>query len=199
MALRARWKQHASRISELSPLSHVASGTGPSAATARPQASRREILWWIWAFPLAFVVHDGEEALSIVLQGGYREGEQTASLSVTQALAGIGFELTAVVVLALLVSYGRWPGWLFGVYVGVIAGWTLHGVGHLLAGAAAPSYVMGVVTALPACVAHGSLTLARFYRAGLLGGRRLIGSGVLGVFISVMAVELAHVYGRLVS
>jgi hypothetical protein len=81
----------------------------------------------------------------------------------------------------------------------VLGGWTLHGLVHLATGMSGDGYAFGVVTALPAAVVYGVLTLWRMY-----ADRMLTRAGMLlalggGAVVAPPLILLAHLFGRLVG
>jgi Protein of unknown function with HXXEE motif len=180
-----------SKDSKDSKDSGSSSARAPAPASSAPSASAR---WWIWGLPLAFVVHDGEEALVAVRAGELRS--LAAPLTVSQALAAICFELALFWLLAVLAAWSARPGWpmrLFGVALG---GYTLHGLGHLAAGLAGRGYAFGVVTALPAVVVYGCLALYRLRAEGLLSPRELGACLGASAVLGGPFILLAHLVGK---
>jgi hypothetical protein len=171
-------------------------------ATVRAAPSVRHRLdiarWWIWGLPISFLVHDGEEAIFIVNEGGlFRDGELI--LTTSQALAAMGLELTGLSLLALAAARAARPGWAVRAFTVMLAAWTLHGLAHLASGVAADGYALGVVTAVPACLAYGVLALHRLLADGLIDQRWLIGALVGGAALAPPLLMLVHAFGRLVA
>jgi hypothetical protein len=152
---------------------------------------------WMWGFIPAFLIHDGEEAGYIIKHGGLTEFGMWQTTA--ENLSGILFELTVGWLLILFATRAARPGWTMRVYAAFVAGWTLHGVMHLVEGVAGHGYVLGSVTALPCAVVYGALTLAVVYRDGLLERRWLLLALLPGSLTALALILAAHGYGSLIG
>ncbi|MFJ2811022.1 HXXEE domain-containing protein [Kitasatospora sp. NPDC087271] len=168
--------------------------------------ARVDARWWIWGLPLSFAVHDGEEAVAIVLDGGLDQGG--IRFTVAQSLTAILAEFAVVWALTLFADRalraghtGRTGpgGWALDAYAALLGGWTLHGLHHIYLGLSGSGYPLGVITALPAVVLYGALTYAALLRAGLLDRRRTVLSLIAGAPAAVLLVAAALTFGRLTS
>lgn len=153
---------------------------------------------WIWGLLPAFVIHDGEEAIHIALSDGLFRGDRLV-LTTSQALAGIVMEFTVGWLVVLAATRSARPGWPIWIFAALTAGWTAHGLGHLVAGTVSDGYVMGVITALPFAFTYGVLALCRLYRVGLLSKRALLISAPVGLAAAWPLIMIAHAFGRMVS
>ena len=152
---------------------------------------------WIWGFPLAFLVHDGEEALAILRAGELRS--LGAPLSVTQGLAAIVFELALFWLAAVLAVWSGRPGWPMRVFGTLLAGYTLHGFVHLAAALALPGYVFGAITALPAVIVYGVLALYRMHADRMLTRRELATGVIASALLGGPFLYVVHAIGKVLG
>src|SRR5262249_14434295 len=152
---------------------------------------------WMWGFLAAFAVHDGEEALVIIRHGGMRAYGHWESTS--QSLAGILFEFALGWVLVLLATRTARPGWAVRALAILLGGWTLYGLVHLATGITGDGYTFGVVTALPAAVVYGLLTLWRMYADRLLTRAEILLAFGGGAVVAAPLILIAHLFGRLAA
>lgn len=152
---------------------------------------------WMWGFLLAFLVHDGEEALSIIRSGGLQALGRWETPA--QSLAGITLEFTLGWVLLLLAARSTRPNWTTWSFAVLIGGWTVHGLVHLGSGILVSGYTLGVVTAVPACVVYGAVTLQRMVADRLLTRRAVALCLIAGPPVAALLIVTAHMFGRLVA
>jgi hypothetical protein len=153
--------------------------------------------WWIWGLPIAFIVHDGEEVIATL-----RDGELQsigAPLTVSQALAGILFELALLWLVSVLAVWSGRPGWPMRIFAVALCGYTLHGVVHVVAGVVGTGYVFGATTALPAVVVYGCLALYRLHADKLLSRREILGALLVSAVLGGPFIYLVHVVGRVIG
>ena len=162
------------------------------ASSSSPIARR-----WMWGFLLAFLVHDGEEALSIIRSGGLQALGRWETPA--QSLAGVTLELTLGWVLLLFAAHAARPNWATWSFAVLIGGWTVHGLVHLGSGILASGYTLGVVTAVPACVVYGAVTLQRMVADQLLSRRAGALCLIAGAPGAALLIVAAHLFGRLVA
>jgi len=163
--------------------------------------------WALWGLPLAFLVHDGEEAIYLAARGyGVTALFTGAQTTVAESLAAMGVELTLIVVVTWLAwrQTNRRPtatarsGATY-VFAVLLAAWTMHGLIHLGGAAFAGGYAMGAITAIPACLGYGGWALSQLYRLGLVGRTWLAAAPVLGIVAFVPLLGIAHELGRLLG
>ncbi|NUP47097.1 MAG: HXXEE domain-containing protein [Catenulispora sp.] len=177
----------------------TAPGTLPTRQSARtaPPALSTPTRLWMWGWILSFLIHDGEEALYIVRNGGLKEFGVFQTTA--QCLAGILFELmlgTLAVLAATRPTRAPWAMPLFGL---LMWGWTLHGVMHLGQAISGHGYTFGSVTAGPVVVAYGALMLIRLYRDRLMSLRQLPLAVLGGAVLGALFVYSAHQYGSILG
>jgi Protein of unknown function with HXXEE motif len=169
----------------------------PATSTSDSARASTSTRWWMWGLLPAFIIHDGEEALYILLHHGSQQFGRWETP--VQSLAGIAAEFTLGWMLTLAAVRAARPGLAMRLYAGLLAGWTLHGVAHLVDGLTHDGYAFGAVTALPACVAYGTVTLRRIYADRLLSRGWLLVAAVGGVAAALPLIYAAHRYGWLIA
>jgi hypothetical protein len=153
--------------------------------------------WWIWGLPIAFIVHDAEEVLVTVRAGELRSiGEP---LTVSQALASIFFELALFWLVSVLAVWSARPGWRMRFFGLALAGYTLHGLVHLVGGLFGRGYVFGAATALPAVLTFGCLAMYRLWVDGLLSIKELLGCLAASAVLGGPFLMLVHQVGRAIG
>lgn len=166
----------------------------------------RHPFWAIWGLPLAFLVHDGEEAAYLAARGkGVIALFTRVQTTVAESIAGITFEFIVVLMVTLLTwqqvqraTAAARPRFVY-VFAVLLAAWTFHGLVHLGGAIIERAYVMGAFTAIPACLGYGGWALYRLYRAGLVSRSWLVASPVIGIAAFVPLLGIAHEVGRLVG
>lgn len=158
---------------------------------------------WLWLGPVAFLVHDAEEWLTLgpwLAANGARlpAGAQRVFAPVTPQ----GFALGVLVLLAGFVAVtahgvqraraGRraWP-WL------VVAGaFVANGLTHAAQALVLRGYVPGLVTALGVSVPYGWAAARAYRRAGLASWRQLALAGAAGLLLQAPLALAALLAGR---
>jgi hypothetical protein len=151
----------------------------------------------MWGWILSFLIHDGEEVLSITRHGGFKEFGTFQTT--TQCLTGMLFELTLGCLALLAAARSARPSRPMTLFGLLIWGWTLHGVMHLVQAVSGHGYTFGSATAGPIVVAYGALTLTRLYREHLMNRRWLPLAVPTGAILGTLLVYSAHQYGSLLG
>ena len=152
---------------------------------------------WIWSFPLAFIVHDGEEAIATVQAGQLKSFG--APLTVSQGLAAICFELALFWSISVIAVWSGGRGWPMRIFGALLTGYTLHGAVHLAAAFVTTGYAFGAITALPAVTAYGCLALYRLHADRLLTRRDIAGGGLASALLGLPFIFLVHEIGKLIG
>lgn len=144
---------------------------------------------WIWAGPVAFVVHDAEELATIA---PWLAAHRTMLPSVAQPLAGVtpsGFAISiGVLLLGFLLAAARGAqqarrGRRSVLWLVVWGAFVANGATHVAQAAWFGSYVPGLVTAVVVSLPYG-IGMARVYRrAGLASTRELLAAAGFGLLI----------------
>jgi hypothetical protein len=178
-----------------------------------PEALERRAAPHLWLLPLAFLLHDGEELLTmprwlaahrapLAELGAHAPlvRELTASLATTPVQVGIAIaSLGALFVLftAMAARPGRRRFWYFG-YLALLGGFTLHALTHLAQALLFGGYVPGLVGAMVVIPPTSGYLYSRLFRAGLQPRSAMIAAG-LGLALLVPAALAAHALGRLLG
>lgn len=189
---RSSTREASPRAPGTSDASGICDTSDTSAGSPRLSATTR---LWMWGWVLSFLIHDGEEALSIVRHGGFKEFGVFQTTA--QCLAGILFELMVGALAILAAVRSARAGWTMTLFGLLMWGWTLHGVMHLVQAVSERGYTFGSVTAGPVVVAYGTLMLSRLYRERLMDRRWLPMAVLGGAVLGGLLIYGAHQYGSL--
>jgi hypothetical protein len=164
-----------------------------------------EIRALIWLGPVAFLVHDLEEVLT--MERWTRE--HISSLpSVVQPFLPVTTAQVAVAVALLLTLFvcaayaasrtGRRGGALtFFVFLVVTLG--LNGLGHIVQAVVFQGYVPGLVTAVLVSLPYAAFLIWRMHRRGLFTARKLAILAAAGAVAHVPAVALVLSVGKMLA
>jgi len=169
----------------------------------------------VWLFPAIFLIHDGEEAFTMVAWvrahhdllarvAGLNPvaARIVANMPVNQAavVAAIGFELlialAATIVLDRALRVTPVPRAPLYVYSGALAAYVIHVISHVGQTLALRAYTPGVFTATLVVPAVGGYLFSRLLEAGLLNRRQALISAAVGVLSILPIVATAHLVGR---
>jgi hypothetical protein len=89
---------------------------------------------WFWLFPLLFIIHDTEEAISVWITGSSHNSISYKPLNVLQMLVAIAFELTIFAAAASRASEPGAPRLATFVFAVLLGGYTAHSFVHLYMG-----------------------------------------------------------------
>jgi hypothetical protein len=150
----------------------------------------------LWLLPAVFVIHDGEEMLTMapwveghrgvlaaMAQHGRLVAKLLASVPRTQAHVTIGVVLLLLPFLLITAAVARQPRpgpWLT-TYVMLLGGFFLHAFGHLGQALLFGGYVPGLVGALLAVVPGSLYVYRRLIAAGLLRPREAAAQAFVGL------------------
>lgn len=161
----------------------------------------------IWAFPVAFLIHDGEEVLTaerfwrehrdrLPLPGGItRRGKiTTAAIGV-----GVGYEFILVCLTSLLAARSRRPGRAMNLFTAALAVLFLNVFTHLGQTAWLRAYTPGVVTAPLVALPYTLYAFHRLFQAGLITPRSFARAMAAGALLGIPLVLSAHLVGLIVT
>lgn len=183
-------------------------------STRTQDANRTSLSRALWLLPAAFVIHDGEELLTMPgwVAGHSRELERLATLgetaaemvrslptSTAQAAVAIGliFLLFVVVTAGASASCRRGP-WLY-AYACLLGVFSLHVFTHVAQAVYFGGYVPGLVGAVAAIIPCALYVYGRLFRAGLLTPKEAALAALLGFALFVPGALLAHQVGRMLG
>jgi uncharacterized protein with HXXEE motif len=168
----------------------------------------------VWLLPLAFVIHDGEEVLTMPRWiAGHRALLETiahtrplarrivANLPTTTAQVALAVAVELAVFLAAtgLVARDPRPGFALFFYAAVLGAFTAHALTHLGQTLLLRAYTPGVVTAVLVVPPAGACIYKRLFEAGLLSRRSALVSAAAGVVGMVPVLLTAHFVGRVLG
>jgi len=178
-----------------------------------PAPSLRQSL--IWLFPLIFVIHDGEEVITMkAWVSQHRELLRNISdvsplldrivaniPTTTRVMAGaVGFE--SVIILLASIALARWlraPSTsriALYIYSGLLAAYLVHVVTHIAHSVVFAMYTPGVITAILVVPPVGGYLYAKVLKGTPLRGRVAVISAAAGVVSIMPIVTTAHLIGR---
>ena len=165
----------------------------------------------VWLLPLVFVIHDGEEILTMprwiaghrpLLQHIARMSpaarEVVANLPTTtaQVAIAVAVELAVFLLATALVARDPRRGFPLYFYAAVLGVYTAHSLTHLGQTVLLRDYTPGVVTAVLVVPAAGAYLYKRLFEADLLSRRSALLSAAAGVLGMVPLLLTAHFVGR---
>jgi hypothetical protein len=166
---------------------------------------------FVWLLPLAFVVHDGEEVLTMAswIRGNAVLLERIASANslVAYAIAHLpthwsevagaaAFELLLLLAASALLAVQKRKGLGLFLYTAMLGGFTLHVLTHLLQAVWFGGYTPGVVTALVVIPPASFVLYKHLHRVmGLALSAALI-NALAGGLLLLPVVLVAHQVGR---
>jgi hypothetical protein len=168
----------------------------------------------LWTLPVVFVIHDGEELLTMpawiaahgpqlarMAQSSAAARRAVASLATTTPAVAVAIGAVFAVVLAVTVgatrSVGR--GFWWHAYAAVLGVLFLHVYTHVFQAVLVGGYVPGLYGAVFAVLPGGAYLYRRLFRAGVLTLRAAAVDAVIGVAVALPGVLGAHALGRLVG
>ena len=168
----------------------------------------------LWLLPLVFVIHDGEEILTMPRWiAGHRPlldriahespaaRRVVANLPTTtaQVAIAVAVELAVFLLATGLLAVDPRPGFALYFYAAVLGVFTAHSLTHLGQTALLRAYTPGVVTAVLLVPLIGVVIYKRLFAAGLLSRRSALLSAAAGVLGMVPALLAAHFVGRMLG
>jgi len=165
----------------------------------------------VWLLPLAFVIHDGEEILTMprwiaehrpllerIAHTGAPARRVVDNLPTTtaQVAVAVAVELAVLLFATVLFSRGPRPGAALYFYAAALGVFTAHSLTHLGQTLLLGAYTPGVVTAVLIVPAAGVYLYKHLFEAGLLTRRSAWLSGLAGVVGIVPLLLTAHLIGR---
>ncbi len=165
----------------------------------------------VWLLPLAFVIHDGEEILTMPrwiaehrdlldrIAAAYPATRAVISNfpTTTGAVArAVLVEFAIILVATLLVHRRPHPGLATNVYAAILGVLFLHVISHVASAVALGGYTPGVVTALLVIPPASIYLYRRLFDASLLTRRSAVLSAGAGVALVLTAIVCVHFIGR---
>ena len=146
---------------------------------------------WIWAGPLAFLVHDAEEVATMVpWLAAHRDvlprlAQPLATITTRGFAIGVAVLLVGFVLAAAHSAHQAQRGHRSVIWLAIGGAFVANGVTHVAQAAWFGGYVPGLVTALVVSLPYG-IGMGRAYRrAGLASTRTLVAAVALGLLLQV--------------
>lgn len=168
----------------------------------------------LWLLPLVFVIHDGEEILTMprwiaghrpLLEGIAHKSPAArrvvANLPTTtaQVAVAVAVELAVFLLATWLVARDPRPGFALYFYAALLGVYTAHSLTHLGQALLLRAYTPGVVSAVLLVPPVGGFIYKRLFEAGLLSQRSALLSAAAGVLGMVPLLLTAHLVGRVLG
>lgn len=166
---------------------------------------------FVWLLPLAFVVHDGEEVLTMASwirnNGALLEGIAAVNSITAYAIANLpthwtevagaaAFELLLLLAVSALLAFQKRKGIALFLYTAMLGGFTLHVLTHLLQALWFGGYTPGVVTALIVIPPAAYVIYKHLHRTMGLALSTALFNALAGGLLLLPVVLTAHQIGR---
>jgi hypothetical protein len=181
-------------------------------STPAPKTARRGLAWSLWLLPAIFIIHDGEELLTMPswiahhqpeLERLARMNETAAEMvrslptTTSRAAIAIGFILLLFVAVTVGASLSRRRGFWLYAYSSLLGVLFLHVFTHIAQAVLIGGYVPGVIGAVAAIIPGALYLYRRLFEARLLTLKSAAISALVGFALFVPGAMLAHQIGRM--
>ncbi|HEX8143831.1 MAG TPA: HXXEE domain-containing protein [Pyrinomonadaceae bacterium] len=190
------------------------SGNPQNISTHAQEANRQTLARVLWLLPIVFIIHDGEELLTMPswVAGHQRELDQLARMNETaaamvrslpattaQVAIAIGFILLVFVVVTAGASSSKGRGvWLY-AYASLLGVLFLHVFTHIAQAVLIGGYVPGLIGAVLAIIPGTLYIYRRLFEAELLTLQSAAVTALLGFILFIPGAMLAHQIGRMLG
>jgi len=185
------------------------------AISTHPQESgRRSVARMLWLLPIVFIIHDGEELLTMPswIASHQQELDQLAKMNevaaklmrslpttTTQVAFAIGFILLLFIIVTIGASMSSKQGFWVYAYASLLGGLFLHVFTHIAQAMLVGGYVPGVIGAV-ATVIPGTLYIyKRLFEAKFLTLKSAVFAALIGLALFAPGAMLAHQIGRMLG
>jgi hypothetical protein len=180
-----------------------------SQETSQPRLARV-----LWLLPLIFIIHDGEELLTMPgwIANHQQELDQLARMSdiaaemarslpttTSQVAIAIGFILLLFMVITLGASISCRRGFWLYAYAGLLGVLFLHVFTHIGQAILVGGYAPGVIGAVGAIIPGALYIYKRLFEAQLLTLKSAAITAIIGFALFVPGAMLAHQFGRMLG
>lgn len=178
------------------------------------ETNRQKLARVLWLLPLIFIIHDGEELLTMRgwIANHQQELDQLARTSdiaaemirslpttTSQVAVAIGFILLLFVVVTLGASLSNKRGFWLYAYAGLLGVLFLHVFTHIGQAIFIGGYTPGVIGAVVAIIPGALYIYKRLFEAQLLTLKSAAVAALIGFALFVPGAMLAHQIGRLLA
>lgn len=187
------------------------SSDSPAISTRPQDVGRLSLARVFWLLPAVFVIHDGEELLTMPrwvathrpeldrlagLGGAAAEMVRSLPTTTTQTAVAVGLILLLFVVVTACASASRRRGfWLYS-YACLLGVFSLHVFTHVAQALLFGGYVPGLVGAVVVIVPGALYIYKRLFEADLLTPKSAAVTALFGLALFIPGVLLAHQVGR---
>lgn len=183
-------------------------------STLPHEAERENLVRVLWLLPLIFVIHDGEELLTMPrwIASHQRELSQLAGLNeiaaamvrslpvtATQFAVAIGFFLLLFVMVTAGASLSRGRGFWLYAYATLLGVLFLHVFSHIVQAILIGAYVPGLIGAVAVIIPGALYIYKRLFAAHLLTPKLALATALLGLALFIPGAMLAHQLGRMLG
>ena len=185
------------------------------AVSTNPQESgRRSVAQMLWLLPIIFVIHDGEELLTMPgwIASHQQELDQLARMSevaakltrslpttTTQVAIAIGFILLLFIAVTVGASMSGKRGFWVYAYASLLGGLFLHVFTHIAQAILVSGYVPGLIGAVAAVIPGTLYIYKRLFEAKFLTLKSAAFAALIGLALLVPGAMLAHQIGRMLG
>ena len=185
------------------------------AVSTNPQESgRRSVAQMLWLLPIIFVIHDGEELLTMPgwIASHQQELDQLARMSevaakltrslpttTTQVAIAIGFILLLFIAVTVGASMSGKRGFWVYAYASLLGGLFLHVFMHIAQAILVSGYVPGLIGAVAAVIPGTLYIYKRLFEAKFLTLKSAAFAALIGLALLVPGAMLAHQIGRMLG
>jgi hypothetical protein len=165
----------------------------------------------VWLLPAAFIVHDGEEILTMsawlanhqaalermaATGPAARIAIQNLATTTPQIAAAVLFEFALLAAATAALSMRTRRGAALYLYAAMLGGFTVHALTHAGQSLILGGYTPGVMSAVMVIPPVSAYVYRRLFDAALLTGRQAALCAVAGTMLLVPLVLTAHWIGR---
>lgn len=183
-------------------------------STNAQDAKQQSLARALWLLPVVFIIHDGEELLTMPgwVVRHQRELDQLARINETaadmvrslptttsQVAVAVGFILLLFVAVTVGASIsGKRGFWLY-AYASLLGVLFLHVFTHIAQAILVGGYAPGVIGAVVAIIPGAIYLYRRLFEAKLLTVRSAVITALIGFALFIPGAMLAHQLGRLLG
>ena len=190
------------------------SSNSQAVSTHAEETGRRSLALTLWLLPVVFIIHDGEELLTMPgwianhqqqLGQLARRSEVAAKVvrslptTTTQVAIAIGFILLLFVGVTIGASSSSKHGFWVYPYASLLGGLFLHVFTHIAQALLVGGYVPGVIGAVAAVIPGTLYIYKRLFEAKLLTLKSAAFAALIGIALFIPGAILAHQIGRILG
>jgi hypothetical protein len=190
------------------------SSNSQAVSTHPQEPGRRGLARILWLLPIVFIIHDGEELLTMPswIASHQQELDQLARMSevaaklvrslpttTTQIAIAIGFILLLFIVVTVGASMSGKRGFWVYAYASLLGVLFLHVFTHIAQAILVGGYAPGVIGAVAAVIPGTLYIYKRLFEAKLLTLKSAAFAALIGFALFVPGAMMAHQIGRMLG